>query len=134
MALWTLSGITRVSRYHKGKTNLDFTEARDSEWQWHQLGHMQTMKTTQHAKSYFDGLGEYPVFHCLTFFLFWFLRHPSFSALTLLVGQQEGHPACKNLSGGRWHGYLPGARCRFAFNTLLLQLCQVVKLSMMKHR
>jgi len=29
----------RVSRYQKGKTNLDFTEARDSEWQWHQLGH-----------------------------------------------------------------------------------------------
>jgi len=24
----------------------------------------------------------------------------SFSALTLLVGQQEGHPACKKLSGG----------------------------------
>ena len=23
------------------KTNLDFTEARDSEWQWHQPGHMQ---------------------------------------------------------------------------------------------
>ena len=32
-----LSGTTRVSRYQKGKTNLDFTEARDSEWQWHQL-------------------------------------------------------------------------------------------------
>jgi len=29
-----LSGTTRVSRYQKGKTNLDFTEARDSEWQW----------------------------------------------------------------------------------------------------
>jgi len=28
-----------VSQYQKGKT--DFTEARDSEWQWHQLGHMQ---------------------------------------------------------------------------------------------
>jgi len=27
-----------VSRYQKGKTNLGFTEARDSEWQWHQLG------------------------------------------------------------------------------------------------
>jgi len=26
-----------VSRYQKGKTNLDFTEARDSKWQWHQL-------------------------------------------------------------------------------------------------
>jgi len=41
-----------VSRYQKGKTNLDFTEARDSEWQWHQLGHMQvctTLKTTMPA-------------------------------------------------------------------------------------
>jgi len=28
-----LSGITQVSRHQKGKTNLDFTEARDSEWQ-----------------------------------------------------------------------------------------------------
>jgi len=36
-----LSGTTQVSRYQKGKTDLDFTEARDSEWQWHQLGHMQ---------------------------------------------------------------------------------------------
>jgi len=27
-----------VGRYQKGKTNLDFTEARDSEWQRHQLG------------------------------------------------------------------------------------------------
>ena len=35
------SGTTQVSRYQKGKTNLDFTGARDSEWQWHQLGHMQ---------------------------------------------------------------------------------------------
>ena len=32
-----LSGTTQVSRYQKGKTNLDFTEARDSGWQWHQL-------------------------------------------------------------------------------------------------
>jgi len=23
-----------MSRYQQGKTNLDFTEARDSEWQW----------------------------------------------------------------------------------------------------
>ena len=30
------SGTTQVSQYQKGKTNLDFTEARDSEWQWHQ--------------------------------------------------------------------------------------------------
>jgi len=30
-----------VNRYQKGKTNLDFTEARDNEWQWHQLDHIQ---------------------------------------------------------------------------------------------
>jgi len=36
-----------VSRYQKGKTNLDFTEARDSEWQWHQLGHMQVCTLLQ---------------------------------------------------------------------------------------
>jgi len=36
-----LLGTTRVSRYQKLKTNHDFIEARDSEWQWHQLNHMQ---------------------------------------------------------------------------------------------
>ena len=46
------SGTTRVSQYQKGNTNLDFTETRDSEWQWHQLGHMQvctSLQTDNHA-------------------------------------------------------------------------------------
>ena len=42
-----LSGTTQVSRYQRGKTNLDFTEARDSEWQWHQLGRMQVCTSLQ---------------------------------------------------------------------------------------
>ena len=42
-----LSGTTQVSRYQKGKTNLDFIGARDSEWQWHQLGHMQIYTSLQ---------------------------------------------------------------------------------------
>ena len=33
------SGTIWGSWYQKGKTNLDFTETRDSEWQWHQLGY-----------------------------------------------------------------------------------------------
>jgi len=43
-----------VSRYHKGKTNPDFIGARDSEWQWHQLGHMQvctSLQTDNHAST-----------------------------------------------------------------------------------
>jgi len=36
-----------VSQYQKGKTNVDFTEARDSDWQWHQLGRMQVCTLLQ---------------------------------------------------------------------------------------
>ena len=57
-----LSGTTRVSRYQEGKTNLDFTEARDSEWHWHQLGCMQvciSLQTDNYAStpplSFFTG-------------------------------------------------------------------------------
>ena len=35
------------SRDQKGKANLDFTGRRDSEWQWHQLGHMQVCTSLQ---------------------------------------------------------------------------------------
>ena len=60
------SRTTRVGQYQKGKTNLvftlDYTEARDSEWQWHQLGHMQIctlLQTDNHAStpplSFFSG-------------------------------------------------------------------------------
>jgi len=51
-----------VSQYQKGKTNLDYTEARDSEWQWHQLGSMQVctlLQTDNHTStpplSFFTG-------------------------------------------------------------------------------
>jgi len=52
-----------VSRYQKGKTNLDFTDAIDSEWQWHQLGHMEvctslrqiTMPASHHSVFYRPG-------------------------------------------------------------------------------
>ena len=50
----SLSGTTRVSWYQKGKTNLHFTEARDSEWQWNLLGHMQvctSLQTDNHAST-----------------------------------------------------------------------------------
>jgi len=43
-----------VGWYQKGKINLDFTEARASEWQWHQLGHMQVctlLQTDNHAST-----------------------------------------------------------------------------------
>ena len=46
------SGTTRVSQYQKGKTSQDFTEARDSEWQWHQ--HMQvctSLQTDNHSST-----------------------------------------------------------------------------------
>jgi len=54
-----------VSWYKKGeKNNLDFTEARDSEWQWHQQGHVQVCTSTQtnnHASTPpLSGLDAFP--------------------------------------------------------------------------
>jgi len=48
------SGTIRVGWYQKDKTNLDYKEARDSEWQWHQLGCMQvcmSLQTDNHAST-----------------------------------------------------------------------------------
>jgi len=51
------SGTTQVSRYQKGKTNLDSTEARDGEWQWHPLGQMPVFTSlhTEPRHSFFTG-------------------------------------------------------------------------------
>jgi len=126
-----------VSRYRKGKTNLDFTEARDSEWQWHQLGHMQvctSLQTDNHATtpplSFFtgrmpflppnqqrqstEGKKQLVITRIIKSLQITF----AFSALTRLVGRQEEHPACKKLSDEVtvWRGCQPGARCRlFAY-------------------
>jgi len=51
-----------VSRYRKGKTNLDFTEARDSEWQWHQLGHMQMSKSASLSRQTTTPASHHSVF------------------------------------------------------------------------
>jgi len=55
-AIAAAPGVCRcqMSQYQKGKTNLDFTEARYSEWQWHQLGYMQvctSLQTDNHAST-----------------------------------------------------------------------------------
>jgi len=45
--LWLDIYVYSHTHTQKGKTNLDFTEARDSEWQWHQLGRMQVCTLLQ---------------------------------------------------------------------------------------
>ena len=54
MSTGPLSRTTRVRQYQKGEANLDFTEARVSEWQWHQLNYMQVctlLQTDNHASN-----------------------------------------------------------------------------------
>jgi len=51
-------GDYRVSQYQNAKTNVDFIEARDSEWQWHQLGLTQvcaSLQTNNHASTHHSG-------------------------------------------------------------------------------
>jgi len=45
-------------------------------------------------------VGKYPLIHVLYFTFYLNILFNPFSALVLLVGRQEGHPACKKLSGG----------------------------------
>ena len=51
------------------------------------------------------------VFFCFVIYLYIFIFN-AFSALTLLIGRQEEHSACKNGVMRCWCGYLSGAKCR----------------------
>jgi len=75
---------------------------------------MNEMLTFNPRQSLAYWVAEHFVFICnslVCIFVFFY----AFSALTLLVGRQEGHPACKNWVVGYWHDYLSGARCRLAY-------------------
>jgi len=75
-----------------------------------QIGYYLQKKSTQvyHRMSF---LPRYFLF----FVCIWRHIFLAFSALTLLVGRQEGHPACKKLSGGML-AWLSGMRCRLAYS------------------
>ena len=139
MALF--SGTTQVSQYQKGKTNLDFTEARDSEWQWHQLGHMQvctSLQTDNHTTQFLQArCPSCRPTNCVKALkavcVAWLVINPCGiredvqpmiwlplkvcwlgvrKGIRPLVGSQEGHPACKSRAVRFLCGYLSGARCR----------------------
>ena len=52
----------------------------------------------------------------------------------LLVGRQEGHPACKKLSDGVLHGLLAGARCRLAYSPVDATATHSLSLASVKSR
>ena len=64
------------------------------------------------------GLG-WPVYTFTNYIYLLICLLTAFSALMLLVGRQEGHPACKKYGVMRgWHGCLSGARCKwFAYGS-----------------
>ena len=117
------SGTTRVSRCQKGKTNLDFTDARNSEWQWHQLGHTQVCTSLQA-----DNHASIPP---LKFFT---SRMPFLPPNQQRQSTESNKYCCYLLSSVVWRcwlagrksirpvknwvvicGYLSGARCRLAY-------------------
>jgi len=76
-----------VGQYQKDKTNLDFTEARDIEWQWHQLGHMQvctSLQTDNHASTPPLGFLQAGCSSC----------RPTNSVRALKAKSTEGHKEC----------------------------------------
>ena len=107
----------RVSRNQNGKAILDFSEARDCEWQWHHLGHMQvctSLQTANHASipplSYlWTGC---PSCHLIDSTCYCCLKWDT-------VGWASGRAlAGKSWVMMCWCGYLFGARCRlFAYGS-----------------
>jgi len=70
-----------------------------------------TFKSLAHSLCFFPFAKETTLFAFCSLFLYSF----AFSSSTLLVGHQEGHPACKKLSGGML-AWLSGMRCRLAYS------------------
>ena len=101
MAFWILSGTTRVKWYQK-KHSPTHTYP-DHQFSIHLII---LISARWSATSFSFLLGQLLSFSFLLM---------AFSALTLLVGWQEGHPACKKLSGGML-AWLSGMRCRFAYS------------------
>ena len=86
---------------------------------WHWLAHssyMYVATETCAADSKPRRAASLPPFSFWEQFFLFDLITFAFSALTLLVGCQEEHPACKNWVMRCWCGYLSAARCRlFAY-------------------
>jgi len=61
----SFSGTTQASWHQKGKTNLDFTEARDSKWQWHQMVRIQVCISLQTDNNAMTPAPHYSVFYSL---------------------------------------------------------------------
>jgi len=57
----------------------------------------ESFKSFAHSFCFFSFAEDMTLFAFCLLFLYFFY---AFSALTLLIGWQEGHPACKKLSGG----------------------------------
>ena len=105
-----LSGTIRVSRYQKGKTSLDFTEARGSEWQWHQLGYMQVCTSLQTDTT--------PALHRSVFLQ---AGCPSSRPTSSVKALKADHPEKKTYSTG---AELAGAQKSFiAENTTIMWPC-----------
>ena len=121
----------------KVKTNLDFTEARNSKWQWHQLGHIQVctlLQTDNHTNTSslnFYRPGALPDSQP-TMSKHWRQQKSNkqknrgniintLNASVPLVlwrcwlGGRKGIRPVKNWVVGCWCGYLSGATCRLAY-------------------
>jgi len=84
-----------------------------------QMGHLSvTAAANRYNPQHIEKLRKKPsvcVYLQFSFFCNIYSLCRAFSALTLLVGRQEGHPACKKLSGGVLAWYLYGVRCRLTY-------------------
>jgi len=73
--------------------------------------HVATISVIQKKRLHSLVTWIYGIIFYMSIYLLTYLLFCAFSALTLLVGCQEEHLACKNWLLRCWCGYLSGARC-----------------------
>ena len=100
----------QVSRYEKGRTSLDFTEARDSEWQWHQLGQRQSTE------------GKFRACVCVCHFNGNTVYRHSFSLTPLVVAPVDRYS--RLMAHMMW---TRASMCLLGFSLILLQILHNVR-------
>ena len=87
-----------MSRYQKGKTDLDFTEARRySDWQWHQLTAPRSRQITTPAprRSVFTGRDAFPAAKPTASKTGWLVMYLDIYLFYVYVCDGDGDGACR---------------------------------------
>ena len=99
-----------VAAFLQARVQMSFLSAKPTEAKC-SLSKLKTLTATRNITCWMRQLTAECEMGCWDFYIS--VPLIAFSALTLLVERQKGHPACKNWVVRDWHCYLSQARCKW---------------------